>query len=136
MMPRLSVITIRIALVHLLVGWTVGAALLIHKSGVHTFDTYLTLRESHFHLLCFGWTVQLCLGVAFWILPKFTGNDVPFYGTESLAQGAVLAINLGVVAAFGSSTLAWAFYTASALLFVAHMWPRVKPFGAKKSESL
>ncbi len=136
-MPTLSVITIRIALLHLLMGWTLGALLLIHKSGVLTFDTYLALRQAHFHLLFFGWTVQLCLGVAFWILPKFVGNDVHFYGTKRLAESSILALNLGVLAAIGSKTLAWTLYTASALLFVGHIWPRVKPFsGAKKSESL
>jgi hypothetical protein len=136
-MPTLSVIAIRIALLNLLLGWTVGAALLVHKSGAFTFDDYLALREAHFHLLFFGWTVQLGIGVAFWILPKFVGENLQFYGAKRLAESSILALNLGVLGAIGSKTLAWTFYTASALLFVGHIWPRVKPFsGAKKSESL
>lgn len=135
-MPGLTRITLRISWIHFLVGWTLGAILLIHKSGFYVITTYAETREAHFHIMSFGWMVQLCLGMAFWILPKFVGEGVAFHGAKTLAVASLTALNLGVIASFFASQAAWGFYTCAAALFVFHIWPRVKPFSSvHKTES-
>ena len=62
-MPRLSVWMIRTALVHLLVGFTLGALLLANK-GVPIHPMVWRLLPIHIELLLLGWTLQLALGVA------------------------------------------------------------------------
>lgn len=136
-MPKFTAITLRIALIQFLVGSTLGAVLLIHKSGVVLIHTYASAREAHFHILCFGWLVQLCVGMSFWILPKFVGESKAFHGTKTLAVGSIVALNSGVLSSFFTSQMSWLFYAVSAALFVFHIWPRVKPFSSShKPESI
>lgn len=130
-MPRLSVWLIRTALGHLLVGFTLGALLLANK-GVPLHPMVWRLLPIHIELLLLGWTLQLALGVAFWILPRF-GNERP---RAWLAWVAYLLLNLGIglVAAniFLVTVPALTFWgrlleVGAALAFALHAWPRVKP---------
>jgi hypothetical protein len=122
---------IRIALVHLLAGFTIGALLLANK-GVPLHPMVWRLLPIHIELLLLGWTLQLALGVAFWILPRF-GNARPRAG---LAWVAYLLLNLGigVVAAsvFLVTVPALTFWgrlleMGAVVTFALHAWPRVKP---------
>jgi hypothetical protein len=90
------------------------------------------LLPIHIELLLLGWTLQLALGVAFWILPRF-GNARPRAG---LAWVAYLLLNLGigVVAAsvFLVTVPALTFWgrlleMGAVVTFALHAWPRVKP---------
>jgi cbb3-type cytochrome oxidase subunit 1 len=133
--PRLSVWMMRTALVHLAVGFTLGAVLLIQRelplhAGVSR------LRPLHGEILLLGWTVQLAMGVAFWILPRFRSG--PERGREWPAWLAYLLLNAGVLTAgvalsmAGPPGLALAGRSAEGLAAVAfafHAWPRIKPFG-------
>ncbi len=134
-MPRLSIWMIRTALLHLAIGFAIGALLLAER-GVALSTLIPRLRPAHAELLLLGWTVQLAMGVAFWILPRFRsgaerGNERPAW----LAYGL---LNAGVVsAALGGAGFAWAglqFWgrcaeALAAAAFAVHAWPRVKPFG-------
>jgi len=130
-MPRLSVWLIRTALVHLLAGFTLGALLLANK-GVPFYPMVWRLLPIHIELLLLGWTLQLALGVAFWILPRF-GNERP---RADLAWVAYFLLNLGIglVAAnvFLVTVPALTFWgrvleVGAAVAFALHAWPRVKP---------
>jgi hypothetical protein len=134
-MPRLSVWMIRTACLHLGIGFTVGALLLIHREfPVHALVP--RLRALHAELLLLGWTVQLAMGVAFWILPRFRagperGREWPAWLAYVLLNGGVLATGLALSAA-GPEELALAGRVAeglAAIAFAAHAWPRIKPFG-------
>jgi hypothetical protein len=48
----------------------------------------------HLEYLLLGWMVQLTMGVAFWILPRF-GSGAP-RGKELLMYSAVVALNFDV----------------------------------------
>jgi hypothetical protein len=84
-----------------------------------------------------GWTVQLALGVAFWILPRFrTGRE---RGREVFAWVAYGLLNLGVLAAaIGPAIglppavplLGHSAEALAAASFALHAWPRVKVFGS------
>lgn len=134
-MPRLSCWFVRAGLVHLLVGFTAGSLLLIHK-GLALHPLLWRLLPLHIECVFIGWTVQLALGVAFWILPRF--HSGPERGNVAPAWFAWTLINLGVVLAGLSAALdtpGWALFAGrlaeagAALAFALHAWPRIKPFG-------
>lgn len=134
-MPLLSIWAIRSALIYLALGFTFGALLLFHK-GLPISPWLWRLLPAHIDFLLFGWTVQLVMGVAYWILPRFSRE--PRRGNVSLARAAVLCLNLGVLlAGLGPAlamppALAFAGRVAefsAALTFAAHAWSRVKALG-------
>jgi hypothetical protein len=135
-MPRLSVVFIRLGLVHLAIGFTLGGLLLANK-GQPLHPATWSLLPAHIEFLLSGWTLQLTMGVAFWILPRF--SRAPRRGNERLAWTALALVNLGVLLAGVGPLLSaspWLVLggrlaqAAAALLFVLHAWPRVKPLGA------
>jgi hypothetical protein len=121
-MPRLSVYMIRAALLHLGIGITIGALMLFEK-GVSFAPGVWRLLGAHVEIVLFGWTMQLVMGVAFWILPRFsvprfpTSPPIPVsklergwlaqrdggevnrskYGNVTLAWGAFVLLNVGVI---------------------------------------
>jgi hypothetical protein len=130
-MPRLSIYLIRTALLHLLLGFTLGALLLANK-GILIHPLIWRLLPIHIEILLLGWTVQLALGVAFWILPRFQ-NARP---RAALAWVAYLLLNLGValvtLSVFFLSTPLLVFYgrlaeAGAVVAFALHAWPRIKP---------
>ena len=132
-MPRLSVWTIRAALVALGIGFLFGALMLANK-GVPFDPSLWRLLPAHIELVLLGWTMQLALGVAFWILPRFSGGR---RGNVPLAWASVALLNAGVIAvALAGWVGGWlavagrAAELLAAAAFAAHAWPRVKPPGA------
>ena len=134
-MPRLSVWLVRSALFYLAIGVLAGAVLLINR-GVFLGPWVGRLQPIHVEFLLMGWTVQLALGVAFWILPRFrTGRE---RGREVFAWVAYGLLNLGVLAAaIGQAIglppavplLGHSAEALAAASFALHAWPRVKVFG-------
>jgi cbb3-type cytochrome oxidase subunit 1 len=131
--PRLSCWFVRTSLIYLAVGFTLGGLLLFHK-GV-TLDAMLwRVLPLHIELLMLGWTLQLAMAVAFWILPRFHGRR----RNEKLAWLAFVCLNVGVLL-LGLGTLLRAptevlFVGRMAdgvavIAFAAHAWVRVKPLG-------
>jgi heme/copper-type cytochrome/quinol oxidase subunit 1 len=133
--PRLTIWMLRSALVYLAAGFTFGGLLLFHK-GVPLHPALWRLLPAHIEFLLIGWTVQLVMGMAFWILPRF--SRAPRRGNVPLAWLAFILLNLGVwLAGLGPA------FTASAVLpflgrlaelsaagaFVLYAWPRVKAAG-------
>jgi heme/copper-type cytochrome/quinol oxidase subunit 1 len=134
-MPRLSIWFIRSALVYLALGFTFGGLMLFTK-GIPAFPILWILLPAHIEFLLTGWTVQLVMGMAFWILPRL--HAAPKRGNEKIAWSAYLLINAGmalvVLAAYipGGQWLLLAGRAAQAgsvALFALQAWPRVKGFG-------
>jgi hypothetical protein len=133
--PRLSILMIRAALAYLATGFLVGALLLIQR--VVLLGNWLPrLVPLHVEYLLLGCIVQLALGVAFWILPRFRSG--PERGREAPAWVAFALLNLGIQtvalggAAEAPSTLGLLGRCAEGLAagaFALHAWPRVKMFG-------
>ncbi len=132
-MPRLSIVFIRTALLYLAAGFTVGALLLFNK-GVPLSPALWRVLPMHVEFALIGWTLQLAMGVAFWILPRWgfsRGNETPVWAAYAL-------LNVGVLAAGVGGWLGWppavilagrAAELLAALAFAIHAWPRVKPLG-------
>jgi len=131
--PRLSCWFVRTSLIYLAVGFTLGGLLLFHK-GVALYAKLWRVLPVHIELLLLGWTLQLAMGVAFWILPRMRGRR----GNEKLAWLAFVLLNAGVWCV-GLGTLLRAPTTIlfagrlvegiAVIAFAAHAWARVKPLG-------
>lgn len=133
-MPRLSVWLIRTALGYLTIGFLAGAILLANQGWLLGIWV-VRLRPIHVEFLLVGWMVQLALGVAFWILPRFrTGAE---RGREAYVWLSYCLLNAGVVtAAIGQAVglplmvpLGRSAEVLAAATFSVHAWPRVKMFG-------
>jgi heme/copper-type cytochrome/quinol oxidase subunit 1 len=134
-MPRLSVWMIRSALLYLGVGITLGALMLWNKGSL--FDARIWLLVStHLEMLIVGWLVQLALGVAFWILPRFTKE--PRYGNVRLGWVGFALLNTGILVVIISlligslvnlQPLGRLIEVIAALTLGSVLWPRVKAFG-------
>lgn len=132
-MPRLSVWIVRAALTHLALGFTIGALMLANKALPFA-PRLWQLLPVHMELLLVGWTVQLALGIGYWILPRLPekgrGQPVP-------AWAAFVALNSGVLAVCASQwtsdpavlMLVGRIVEAVAIvIFVGLLWPRVRAF--------
>ena len=87
---------VRTGLVHLLVGFALGAVMLAQKGLLLDGAGFLLLRPLHAELLTLGWTVNLGMGVAFWILPRAGTGSTRTGATQVLLAAALL--NAGVLA--------------------------------------
>jgi hypothetical protein len=131
-MPRFTRWAVRLALVYLLLGLTFGGLLLSNK-GVPFAPALWRLRPAHIEFLVAGWMVQLALGVAHWIVPRFRGGQ---FGRVELAWLALGLLNAGVLlVSLGAFTglPTWApvagrsLEGAAALTYVLYIWRRVRP---------
>jgi len=139
-MPCLSVWCIRVALLYLGIGFTVGAVMLV-VPGLHVSPVTPRLRPLHVELLLVGWMVQLAFGVAYWILPRQRGAG---RGNERLAWAALLLLNIGVLTVgLGTAaglpapviTAGRAAELLGALAFAGHAWPRARLYTPVRSPS-
>lgn len=133
-MPRLTVYMVRAALLYFGVGFTFGALILWHKGAPFEAQTWRLLYP-HVEFILFGWTFQLALGVAYWILPRFPGQHR--YGRARLAWVGFALFNPGVLLTafsawqgdtWAAGTLAgYALKLAGVVVLAVVMWPRIKP---------
>ncbi len=137
-MPRLSVLMIRASLAYLATGVLLGALMLADR-GIPLGNWVSRLRPLHIEFLLLGWTVQLALGMAYWILPRFRsgaerGRTSLAWAAFALLNGGVLAVGVGraadapaIVGLVGRCAEGLA-----AVSFALHAWPRVKAFGVER----
>jgi len=132
-MPRLSQYFIRAACCYLLLGFTLGALMLVNK-GVPLDTALWRLRPAHIEILLIGWVLQFGMGMAFWMLPRFWHG--PPRGSETGARTAFILLNLGIWLVILGSTLAWpngvlfmgrVLEAGAVVAFAIHIWPRVVP---------
>lgn len=130
MMPLLSQLFIRASLLYLAAGFTLGAIMLIHK-GIPLHEDVWRLLPIHAEFLLVGWIIQLTLGVAFRILPRFW--QPPARGDERGAWLAFFLLNGGIWLVVAGALLTWPAATllgrlaevGAAVAFAVHIWPRI-----------
>jgi hypothetical protein len=134
-MPRLSRWAIRAALIDLGIGFTLGALILINK-GLGVWPAAWRWLPTHIEFLMMGWTLQLVMGMGFWILPRF--GQGRSRGNEPMAWTALVLLNAGLLAvALGPliGNPGWLpvvgrmMEAAAGVTFTGHAWSRVKPPG-------
>ena len=129
-MPSLSCWFIRASLAYLVAGFTLGALMLTLKAVVR-YDGMGLLMTPHVEFLLIGWTVQVTMGVAFWILPRFEGGTSR--GAVGYAWLAFALLNVGVILAGLGPVLGDAIRLAgraaeagAAFAFGLHAWRRIR----------
>jgi hypothetical protein len=131
-MPRLSVWFIRASLIYLLLGLFFGALLLVQK-GIPFYTPVWYLLPLHMEFLLMGWLIQLAMGVAFWIIPRFTSASPR--GPIRLVWFSFALFNAGILIGvlqfwFPASVLFGRIAEVGAgILFVVGSWRRIKPHG-------
>jgi hypothetical protein len=131
-MPRLSVWFIRASLFYLLAGFSIGALILAQK-GISYYPPVWNLFPIHMEFLLVGWFAQLAMGVAFWIVPRFSSS--PPRGNVSLVWASFGLINAGLLIGilqywFSLSVLSGRILEIGAgITFTIGLWRRVKPHG-------
>lgn len=129
-MPTLSVWFVRLALVYLGIGFTLGAGLLLTKVLLLP-ATLLRFRHVHIELLLIGWMAQLAIGVSYWILPRL--SEANGRGSEIPVRFALLALNAGVLMAstgflIEAEQLVWIgriLEAAAIMSYALHLRPRL-----------
>jgi cbb3-type cytochrome oxidase subunit 1 len=104
MMPVISRLMVKIALLHLLVGVLIGTFMLVQKA-YPIWEPIWILRPIHIEMLIFGFIIQFTLGTAYWMLPKMLGDSQR--GPELPAWIMVFALNLGIVLLLGKPVVNW-----------------------------
>ncbi len=131
-MPRLSVFAVRLSLCYLLLGFSLGAIMLANK-GVPYAPWAWNLLPAHIDILLFGFIIQLAVGMAYWILPRYRGGS---RGNETVVWGSLALLNLGIwiVAWTGWFNLPLVWQAAghlmegiAAVLFALQAWRRIRP---------
>ena len=137
-MPRVSRWFIHASLVYLALGFTLGALLLFNK-GIPLAPALARVLPAHVEFLLVGWVIQLVMGVATWIFPRF-GVPQTAYGSDGAAWLAFALVNVGVwLAALGplaAAPVADALpligrlaEAVAAAVFAANVWARVRASG-------
>jgi small-conductance mechanosensitive channel len=117
------------------IGFLFGSLLLHHK-GIPLYIWIWQLRDPHIEMMIFGWTIQFVMGIAFFILPRFSERNTR-YGAEHLGWWSFYLINAGVAL---TALADWYSHDALALIgrilvfsaivsFSIMIYPRVKPLG-------
>lgn len=131
-MPPLSILFVRASFIYLLIGFAAGAALSLQR-GMPFQQAIWKLWSVHVEFLVFGWMVQLAMGVAFWILPRFFAG--PPRGNERPMWAAFYLLNLGVCFCGLAPAAGLPLFLSlagrscellSAVCFAVHAWPRVR----------
>ncbi len=137
-MPFFSRLAVKTSLAYLIAALVTG--LLLAAAGLAWLPAGVAaLSPVYFHLFMVGWVMQLIVGVAYWMFPKFTRAQPR--GSTPLAWITYVGLNLGLLlraVAEPALTLAgggrWGWALACAALlqwvggiaFVANTWTRVK----------
>lgn len=133
-LPQLSLYLIRSSLIYFVAGFSIGMLLLWQK-GAYISAEIWKLLPLHLELLTFGWIIQLVMGVAFWILPRFSRS--PQRGNEALVWFAFVSLNIGVLLVGFQNLLPlsaiWGLIGRmleflAVLAFATNAWRRIKPF--------
>ncbi len=131
-MPRLSVWFIRASLIYLLLGFFFGALLLAQK-GIPFYTPIWYLLPLHMEFLLVGWLIQLAMGVAFWVIPRFSSGSPR--GLVNLIWVSFALLNVGILIGILQYWLPITVLigriaeVSAGILFVIGSWRRIKPHG-------
>lgn len=137
-MPLITRLFVKTGLLYLAAAFVVGCLLALRPLlPLPAFVAGLT--PVYFHLFMVGWVMQLIVGVAYWMFPKWS-RLLP-RGHDGLALATYALLNIGlllrVIAEPAQSVSDWQGWgwliVLAALLqwlgglaFIANTWPRVK----------
>ncbi len=93
-MPLLSRLFIRMSFIFLAAGLAIG--ILLAGQSLWPLPGFISaMNPAYIHLLTVGWLTELIFGVAYWMFPKYTQEQVR--GNEFLNWAAFFLLNIGLV---------------------------------------
>lgn len=113
--------------------------MLVNKHAVVVpLERWMFTTGLHVELALLGWILQLVMGTAYWILPRYheepkRGSPVLAWGSYTLFNGGLLVmagVHLYVLPAFGALA-GRVLLLVGVLCFVLLIWPRVFAFMRK-----
>ena len=131
-MPRLSAWFVRASLIYLAVGFFFGALILVQK-GIPLYAPVWNLFPLHMEFLLVGWLIQLAMGIAFWIIPRFSSGSPR--GPVGLVWLSFALLNTGILITILQFwfpvvlLIGRILEIIAGLLFVIGSWRRIKPHG-------
>lgn len=129
-MPLISRLMIKLSLVYLLLGVSLGALMLINKAWLISPILWFVL-PIHIEFLIFGWIIQFTLGVAYWILPRYLetkgrGNATPAWLMLVFLNAGILMVAFSAYGLGNTFALTGRILEALAVvLFISLHWKRV-----------
>ncbi|SHK68834.1 hypothetical protein [Rhodothermus profundi] len=127
-MPSVSCWLIRLALGHLLLGFTMGSWLLVHKTG--WLPAWPGLRLMHVELVLLGFMVLFAVSVAWWILPRRGGvrpSDQGAWVAGGILVGGVWLVGIGAVSMMqGVQVVGRTMELIAVVLWARLLWPRIR----------
>lgn len=133
-MPAASRWMIRLSLLYLVTGIMLGALLLVNKAYPLHPAVWMVL-PAHIELTIFGWIIQLTLGTAYWMLPRFL--EGPSRGNRALVVGMVTSWNMGILLVIADTLISTmiplrlvgrSLECLAVVLFVALHWNRITTY--------
>jgi hypothetical protein len=151
--PTTTRIFVKMSIIHLVIGATLGAILMIHRwvplgAGVPV------LRASHVPLMIMGWLTQFIMGVGWWLFPPLAAHQrrseggkrrgQALRGSETLFWTTFATLNMGVLlrAVFepvyaltqvdlfrALAGISGIFLAIAAFAFVLNVWQRIQKLG-------
>jgi len=137
-MPLLSRWHVKMAFIYFLAGIIIGGLMMTGK-WIEMPRWVWLLRQTHVHLLVFGWITQLIFGIAYWMLPRLTRFQPR--GNELVNWTVFITFNVGLLMRIAFEPLhfdgptpalglllaasGWLQVVAGAL-FVVNAWRRVR----------
>lgn len=126
------------SLVYLALGFTLGAVLLFNK-GIPLASGVARLLPAHIEFLLVGWVIQLVVGVATWIFPRFGvprsahDSEVATWLPFVLVNGGVWLVVAAAVLPEGSGDvrplIGRLAEATGAVVFALNIWPRLRASG-------
>ena len=129
---------IKTSFVFLVLGLALGAYLIVAQFGVGAYPPRLVVT-AHLHLLLVGFMLMIVMGVATWMFPRPSREDMRYRPELTEAVYWVMTLSTALRAATemllaytGRPVLGWLIavgglgQVAGAMLFVANMWVRVR----------
>lgn len=135
-MPRLSACFIRASMFYLLIGFALGA-LMLAQDGISYYPAIMTVLPIHIEFLLVGWLVQLAMGIAFWIFPRFGLGQSHSRGNVKLIWTSFFMLNAGVLIVAlelwisPAVLIGRALEVGAVIVYAVGTWRRVKPHGAQ-----
>ncbi|MDX1671108.1 MAG: hypothetical protein R3211_02110 [Balneolaceae bacterium] len=133
-MPTASVWMIRGSLIYLLAAMLVGALLLVHKA-VYLHPSVWQLLPLHIEMALFGWIIQLTMGTAYWIFPRFLeglprGNPTYIWAAAGLFNLGIVLNGVSYLGLLPEDTFLFGriFQVVAVMLFVGQHWKRVTTY--------
>ena len=129
-MPTPSRWMIKASMLYMLAGFIIGALILISKVYPE-YSSVWSLLSIHIEVSIFGWVIQLTMGTAYWILPRYLKTKSR--GNPKLALAMVGMLNLGIIinlvtyldmVSSSATILGRIFEVGAVILFVFLHWNR------------